>query len=210
DVPRRRPGRRRGPLPPRHRPAPRRPLVRPPRRAVPPGRAGTGRRSGRDLRRRAGARPRLSGPAGPHRGRLRARSLEPAAGSPSLPHRRSGAPPERRRLGISGPPRPAAQAAGYRIEPGEVEAALLQHPGVQAAAVGVVEGNGSPETRALTAWIVPAEGSVAPGLREHLRGKLPAWMVPSAFVEIPALPLTAGGKIDRGRLTRNAARSVVP
>jgi len=97
---------------------------------------------------------------------------------------------------------------GYRIEPAEVEAALLQHPGVQAAAVGIVEGDGTPETRALTAWIVPA-GSGALGLREHLRGKLPAWMVPSALVEIPALPLTPGGKIDRARLTHHVARYAV-
>ena len=101
---------------------------------------------------------------------------------------------------------------GYRIEPGEVEAVLLQHSGVQAAAVGIVEGDGTAETRALTAWIVPSGGTVSlrDGLREHLRGRLPAWMIPSAFVEIPVLPLTAGGKVDRASLPRHASPAVAP
>jgi amino acid adenylation domain-containing protein len=103
---------------------------------------------------------------------------------------------------------------GYRIEPGEVEAALLEHPGIQAAAVGLVDLDGTPETRSLAAWIVPADGSHGGGLRDdlrdHLRSRLPAWMVPGAFHEVPALPLTAGGKIDRAALARLAPRHTLP
>ena len=85
---------------------------------------------------------------------------------------------------------------GFRIEPGEIETALQQHPGVRQAVVGEAAG----ET--LAAWIV-REGGAAPGtdeLREFLRQRVPSAMIPASFVWLDALPLTANGKLDRAAL----------
>ncbi|MGK4578986.1 non-ribosomal peptide synthase/polyketide synthase [Kitasatospora sp. HPMI-4] len=84
---------------------------------------------------------------------------------------------------------------GFRIEPGEVEAALADHPGV---AQSVVLARGD----RLVGYVVPAgEGAVRPAeLRRHLRERLPDHLVPSAFVLLDALPLTPNGKLDRGAL----------
>lgn len=89
---------------------------------------------------------------------------------------------------------------GFRVEPTEVESALTGHPGVAEAVVTVHEP--APGDRRLAAYVVPAAGSsgVAAGLREFLLERLPAYLVPSAFVEIGQLPLNANGKIDRARL----------
>ncbi|MEU0032350.1 amino acid adenylation domain-containing protein, partial [Streptomyces sp. NPDC006335] len=90
---------------------------------------------------------------------------------------------------------------GYRIEPGEVEAVLAAHPGIQAAAV-VVAGDG-PAAR-LAAFLVPADpadGVPAPGILRGFAGqRLPDFMVPSVFTELAALPLTPAGKVDRAAL----------
>ncbi len=84
---------------------------------------------------------------------------------------------------------------GVRIEPGEVEAALLRHPQVRAAAVGADESG-----ERLTAWIV-SDADLAPAaLRDFLRAILPETMVPSQLVRLDALPLTATGKLDRRAL----------
>jgi amino acid adenylation domain-containing protein len=81
---------------------------------------------------------------------------------------------------------------GFRIEPGEIEAALLRLPGVREAAVLARQG------ASLAAYVV-AEGSAAE-LKAGLRESLPEHMIPSAFVFLPALPLTPNGKIDRRAL----------
>ncbi|MET0396875.1 MAG: amino acid adenylation domain-containing protein [Longimicrobiaceae bacterium] len=89
---------------------------------------------------------------------------------------------------------------GFRIEPGEVEAALLRHPAVREAAV-VAAGEGA--AARLVAYLVPAAGRDAPAaaeLREGLRGVLPEHLVPAAFVALERLPLTPGGKLDRRSL----------
>ena len=94
---------------------------------------------------------------------------------------------------------------GFRVELGEVEAALSRHPSVREA---VVVARGEGDGRALVAYIVPADASPVEiedkkdiiGLREHLRSTLPEYMVPAAFVEIAAVPLTANGKVDRRAL----------
>jgi amino acid adenylation domain-containing protein len=89
---------------------------------------------------------------------------------------------------------------GYRIEPGEVEAVLRQHPSVGQAAV-VARSDGS-DASTLVGYVVPREppGPSAQELRHFLQGKLPAYMVPSAFVTLGALPLLANGKLNRKAL----------
>ncbi|HVG43698.1 MAG TPA: amino acid adenylation domain-containing protein [Longimicrobium sp.] len=87
---------------------------------------------------------------------------------------------------------------GHRVEPGEVEEVLAQDPRVREAVVAV-RGEGA-EAR-LVAWVVPADGSApAAELRAWLRTRLPAYMVPAAFVEMASLPLSPNGKVDRDRL----------
>ncbi|HYO16003.1 MAG TPA: amino acid adenylation domain-containing protein, partial [Thermoanaerobaculia bacterium] len=86
---------------------------------------------------------------------------------------------------------------GFRIEPGEVEAALLAHGAVREAAV-LALGEGS--ERRLAAYVA-AEAGVA-DLRAWLEGRLPAYMIPSAWVVLVALPRTPNGKVDRKALTR--------
>jgi hypothetical protein len=89
---------------------------------------------------------------------------------------------------------------GLRIDPLEVEAALMEHAGVAEAAVVVREDR--PGDRRLVAYLVPRSGAVpsAPQLREHLRGRLPEFMVPSGFVTLARLPLTSNGKLDPSAL----------
>jgi non-ribosomal peptide synthase protein (TIGR01720 family) len=89
---------------------------------------------------------------------------------------------------------------GYRIEPGEVEAAVAGHPGVTQAAVAVREDQHG--HRRLVGYVVTLPGAdVTPdSLREYLAGELPQHMVPSAFVSIATFPLTPSGKVDRAAL----------
>ncbi|MFI1166942.1 non-ribosomal peptide synthase/polyketide synthase [Streptomyces sp. NPDC020801] len=90
---------------------------------------------------------------------------------------------------------------GHRIEPGEVEAALLDLADVGAAAVvAVTDAHG--HTR-LAAYVVPAAGAPRPAppeLRAALRHVLPDHMVPTSFTVLDALPLTTSGKLDRRAL----------
>ncbi len=87
---------------------------------------------------------------------------------------------------------------GFRIEPGEVEAVLSQHPLVGESVV-VVRGDAAGE-RVLVAYHTAESLLSAYELREHLLRSLPEYMLPAAFVRMDALPLTANGKVDRRRL----------
>ncbi len=90
---------------------------------------------------------------------------------------------------------------GFRIEPGEIETVLGDHPAVRQAVVVVRKDEGVAERR-LVAYVVPE----APAdLREYLASRLPAYMIPLAFVALAALPLTANGKVDRSALPSPAA-----
>ena len=117
---------------------------------------------------------------------------------------------------------------GFRIELGEIEARLAELPAVREVVVlareagqngedasGVSGGTGSTGDKRLVAYWVAREGlaevdvPTVEALREHLRAELPAYMVPSAFVKLDAMPLTPNGKVDRKALPAPDADALV-
>ncbi|RVQ56044.1 non-ribosomal peptide synthetase [Sinorhizobium meliloti] len=99
-----------------------------------------------------------------------------------------------------------AKVHGARVDPGEVEAVLLEHPVVAGAVVMAVETGQTyadgPSERRLVAYLVfRSQASLSQAdLRRWLRQSLPEYMVPSRFVSLSAFPLTANGKLDRQTL----------
>jgi len=88
---------------------------------------------------------------------------------------------------------------GFRIELGEIESVLSQHPAIRG--VSVMARENAPGSKQLVAYIVASRPRPdLSELREHLKKKLPEYMVPAAFVFLDALPLTNNGKIDRKAL----------
>ena len=93
---------------------------------------------------------------------------------------------------------------GYRIEPNEIVRVLDQHPDIGASVV-VAREDTSGERRLIAYVVSDAESDPSPaGLRDFLGSFLPEYMIPVAFVRLPALPLTAHGKIDRAALPEPA------
>ncbi len=94
---------------------------------------------------------------------------------------------------------------GFRVEPGEIEAVLNQHPGVKESVVVAVDNHGS---KRLVAFFVPKpDMALDPAaLGRHLGSRLPDYMVPAFFSSIDAIPTTSSGKVDRRAL---AARTFV-
>src|SRR5262249_23667848 len=89
---------------------------------------------------------------------------------------------------------------GFRVELGEIETALRQHPAVRQ--VVVVAREGAPADKSLSAYF-ETRGVSDPSpaeLRRYLAERLPAYLIPPAFVPLSALPLTPSGKVDREAL----------
>lgn len=88
---------------------------------------------------------------------------------------------------------------GFRIELGEIEAALQEHGTVRQAVVLVREDQ--PGQKRLVAYVVPEAGELqSSALQEHLRRKLPDYMVPTAYMQLEKIPLSHNGKVDRRQL----------
>ncbi|MBB2910627.1 nonribosomal peptide synthetase MxcG [Streptosporangium becharense] len=102
--------------------------------------------------------------------------------------------------------------SGHRVHPAEIEAALLGHPSVREAAV--VGRTGAGGVRSLVAHVVTDPGRSEPvspaELRAHLAGRLPAAVVPGAYVYADRLPRTASGKVDRSLLRETAGPAPEP
>ena len=88
---------------------------------------------------------------------------------------------------------------GHRIEPAEIESAILRHGQVKQACVVARTENGS---KRLVAYFVPASSAITPErLRDFIASQLPQHMIPAFFVALPFLPLSQHGKVDRAALT---------
>ncbi|UCA51878.1 amino acid adenylation domain-containing protein [Streptomyces sp. WA6-1-16] len=112
------------------------------------------------------------------------------------------------RLQILGRTDRQVKIRGHRVEPGEIEAVLADHPDIAQVTVEVTDrGNGDKD---LVAHVVPAAGEAptVAAVRSFLRDKLPPVMIPSRVVAVPAMPVTVGGKVDRARLTAGPARTL--
>ncbi len=79
---------------------------------------------------------------------------------------------------------------GYRVEPGEIEACLLQQTGIRQAAVVAVNNR-------LIAYVAADDGTGVDGWKQHLQLLLPNYMIPADFVLVDKMPITANGKLDR-------------
>jgi amino acid adenylation domain-containing protein len=98
---------------------------------------------------------------------------------------------------------------GFRVELGDIEAALEQHHGVRNAVVNAA-GPERGDKRLIGYYVVAdSQPPTAEDLRNWLANKLPAYMVPSTFVELEKLPLSTNGKVDRKQLPEPAAKDII-
>ncbi|HEX6497466.1 MAG TPA: amino acid adenylation domain-containing protein [Micromonosporaceae bacterium] len=95
---------------------------------------------------------------------------------------------------------------GYRIELSEIEQVLVGHPRVREAAVIVVDGSTGPR---LAAYVTGVAESDLEDVRDHLRARLPRYMVPATVTALDVLPLTRNGKLDRAALPKPATTAPV-
>jgi amino acid adenylation domain-containing protein len=94
---------------------------------------------------------------------------------------------------------------GYRIELGEIEHCLRNHESVQEAVVLAKSFDSTdPHSKDLVAYVTAKDGLNVTTLRNHLKNRLPDYMMPSYFVQLEKFPLTASGKIDRRNLPNPA------
>ena len=96
---------------------------------------------------------------------------------------------------------------GFRIEPGEISAMLGLHAGVRSSVVAAKEDE-SGEKRLVAYVVGDAEACSEGALRDHMRQRLPAWMIPDDFVHVDRFPLTPNGKIDRKSLPSPVRQSL--
>ncbi len=94
---------------------------------------------------------------------------------------------------------------GYRVEPGEIETRLTGHKDIKEAVVIAKDINNE---KCLCAYIVPAREFNVSELREYLSQRLPDYMLPSYFVQMEKIPLTANGKVDRNALPGPGVKTV--
>jgi amino acid adenylation domain-containing protein len=100
---------------------------------------------------------------------------------------------------------------GFRVELNEIIVILNTHPGVQASVV--VERKNGTENQDLVAYLVLNPSQPCPTatqLRNLLRSRLPDYMIPAIFVELPDLPVNSNGKVDRKALPRPDASNILP
>ena len=184
-------------------------------RPVPDGVVGEVCIGGRGLARGYHGEPRLT---------ARAFRPDPYSGEPGARLYRTGDLGRRREDGgleLIGRADRQVKLRGFRIECGEVEAALRGHPDVRQAAVVLDTSGKEPE---LVAYVVRRRGRATPPpgadllalLRPHLRETLPDYMLPDLIVPLAALPMTPNAKVDRAALpvpdrgARGAAEHVKP
>ncbi len=100
---------------------------------------------------------------------------------------------------------------GFRVEPGEIDATLLKHPGLREA-VTIAQADTSTGDKTLISYYVAAgEPPVEPGeLIAFLRDRLPEYMVPARLIRLPALPKNANMKVDRAKLPAPAPAAGAP
>src|SRR5205814_8253592 len=92
---------------------------------------------------------------------------------------------------------------GFRVELGEIEAGLAKHAAARECVVVARDqsmADGSADKKLIAYFVTQGLTATAADLRSFLTTRIPDYSIPSAFVEMPALPLSANGKVDRLRL----------
>ena len=155
---------------------------------------------GRALHRGSGAGARLSGPGGADGGAVRGGPVR-RCGEPDVPHRRPGALAADGVLEFLGRADAQVKLRGFRIEPGEIEAALVRHAAVCAGGGDRARGSArQPSGWWPMWWRRPVRRPMRRRCGRMWRRSLPDYMVPAAFVVLERLPLTPNGKLDRRAL----------